>query len=145
MLVSILLLISILLEQYWIARFFPWIGGLGGFRPMIVFLDIPLALPNIDWIPVSILFAIFYSIVISPELSRSAASATSYAQRSGGRSRDGGSCSSVSWPAVECIILYRIIFPNRYKMASTHSASAPISPCPGLPVTLSTCMEACCS
>ncbi len=70
MLVSILLLISILLEQYWIARFFPWIGGLGGFRPMIVFLDIPLALPNIDWVPVSILFAIFYSIVISPELSR---------------------------------------------------------------------------
>ena len=71
MLVSILLLISILLEQYWIARFFPWIGGLGGFRPMIVFLDIPLALPNIDWVPVSILFAVFYSIVISPELSRS--------------------------------------------------------------------------
>jgi hypothetical protein len=70
LLVSILLLISILLEQYWIARFFPWIGGLGGFRPMIVFLDIPLALPNIDWVPVSILFAVFYSIVISPELSR---------------------------------------------------------------------------
>jgi hypothetical protein len=70
LLVAILLLISILLEQYWIARFFPWIGGFGGFRPMIVFLDIPLALPNIDWIPVSILFVVFYSIVISPEMSR---------------------------------------------------------------------------
>jgi hypothetical protein len=35
---------------------------------MIVFLDIPLPLPNIDWIPVSFLFVFFYGLVISPEL-----------------------------------------------------------------------------
>ena len=65
-----LLLVSVLLEQYAIAPFLPWIGELGGFRPMLVFLDIPLELPRIDWLPVSILFAIGYSIAIAPELSR---------------------------------------------------------------------------
>jgi hypothetical protein len=65
-----LLMVSVLLEQYAIAPFFPWIGELGGFRPMLVFLDIPLELPKIDWLPVSILFAIGYSIAIAPELSR---------------------------------------------------------------------------
>lgn len=68
--VGMLLLVSVLLEQYAIAPFFPWIGQLGGFRPMLVFLDIPLELPRIDWLPVSILFAIGYSIAIAPELSR---------------------------------------------------------------------------
>ncbi len=68
--VGMLLLVSVLLEQYAIAPFFPWIGNLGGFRPMLVFLDIPLELPRIDWLPVSILFAIGYSLAIAPELSR---------------------------------------------------------------------------
>jgi hypothetical protein len=68
--VGMLLLVSVLLEQYAIAPFLPWIGELGGFRPMLVFLDIPLELPRIDWLPVSILFAIGYSIAIGPELSR---------------------------------------------------------------------------
>jgi hypothetical protein len=61
---------SVLLEQYAILPFFPWIGELGGFRPMLVFLDIPLELPKIDWLPVSILFAIGYAIAIAPGLSR---------------------------------------------------------------------------
>jgi hypothetical protein len=65
LLVALLLAISVLLEQYLLATLFPWIGGLGGIRPMIVFLDIPLALPAIDWAPVSILFFILYSVVIS--------------------------------------------------------------------------------
>ena len=68
LLVGITLTISILLEQYWIARLFPQLGQLGGLRPMIVFLDIPLALPNIDWIPVGFLFIFFYGMVISSEL-----------------------------------------------------------------------------
>jgi hypothetical protein len=68
--VGMLLLVSVLLEQYAIAPFFPWIDKLGGFRPMLVFLDIPLELPKIDWLPVSILFAIGYSIAIAPGLSR---------------------------------------------------------------------------
>jgi hypothetical protein len=65
-----LLLVSVLLEQYAVAPLLPWIGELGSFRPMLVFLDIPLELPRIDWLPVSILFAIGYSIAIAPELSR---------------------------------------------------------------------------
>lgn len=68
LLVGILLTISILLEQFLIAPLVPLLGQLGGVRPMIVFLDIPLPLPNIDWIPVSLLFAFFYGLVISPDL-----------------------------------------------------------------------------
>ncbi len=68
--VGMLLLVSVLLEQYTIAPLFPWIGQLGSFRPMLVFLDIPLELPRIDWLPVSILFAVGYSVAIAPELSR---------------------------------------------------------------------------
>ena len=70
LLVGMLLLVSVLLEQYAILPLFPWIGALGSFRPMLVFLDIPLELPRIDWLPVSILFAIGYSIAIAPGLSR---------------------------------------------------------------------------
>jgi hypothetical protein len=66
LLVVILLLISILLEQA-IAGVFPLMGQLGGVRPMIVFLDIPLAAPvSIDWVPVGFIFLIFYSIVNLP-------------------------------------------------------------------------------
>jgi hypothetical protein len=61
-------MISVLLEQYWIARLFPPLGQLGSLRPMIVFLDIPLPLPNIDWIPVGFLFIFFYGLVISSEV-----------------------------------------------------------------------------
>lgn len=68
LLVGILLTIAVLLEQYFIARLLPEIGQLGGLRPMIVFLDIPLPLPNIDWIPVGLLFLFFYGMVISPDL-----------------------------------------------------------------------------
>jgi hypothetical protein len=68
--VGMLLLVSVLLEQYAIAPFLPWIGELGSFRPMLVFLDIPLELPRIDWLPVSLLFAVGHSIAIAPELVR---------------------------------------------------------------------------
>ena len=68
LLVGIILTISVLLEQFWIARLVPQIGQLGGLRPMIVFLDIPLALPNIDWIPVGFIFIFFYGMAISTEL-----------------------------------------------------------------------------
>ena len=70
LLVAPLLLISILLEQYCIVRFFPWVGDCGGIQPMIIFLDIPLRLPVIDWIPVGVLFIFLYLVVVTPELSR---------------------------------------------------------------------------
>ena len=70
LLVALLLLISVLLEQYWLVRFLPWLSASGGVQPMIIFLDIPLRLPVIDWIPVGILFLFFYLVVVSPELSR---------------------------------------------------------------------------
>jgi hypothetical protein len=63
LLVVILLLISILLEQA-IAGLCPLLSQLGGVRPMIVFLDIPLETPvTIDWLPVGFLFIIFYSVI----------------------------------------------------------------------------------
>jgi hypothetical protein len=66
LLVVILLLISILLEQA-IAGLFPLLSQLGGVRPMIVFLDIPLETPvTIDWLPVGFIFILFYSIVSIP-------------------------------------------------------------------------------
>lgn len=70
LLVSILLLISILLEQ-WIARILPWLSELGGIRPMIVFLDIPLQFPFvIDWLPVGFIFVFFYAVVVRPRRPR---------------------------------------------------------------------------
>jgi hypothetical protein len=75
LLVAILLVISILLEQYWIAPFFPWLSQLGGVRLMFVFLDIPVQLPVIDWIPVGLLFLFFYGVVIMPGLRRREAAA----------------------------------------------------------------------
>ena len=68
---AFLLLLSIVFEQFFIAPFFPMVDAAGSIRPMIVFLDIPLALPAIDWLPVSILFCIFYAVAIGPSLSRS--------------------------------------------------------------------------
>jgi len=70
LLVTLLLAVSILLEQFFIAPIFPWLGNFGSIRPMIVFLDIPLELPAIDLVPVSILFALFYQIAPSAGLSR---------------------------------------------------------------------------
>ncbi|HTI94116.1 MAG TPA: hypothetical protein VL727_26155 [Puia sp.] len=70
LLVGLLLLIAILLEQYWLVRLLPWLSDLGGVQPSIIFLDIPLRLPVIDWIPVGALFLFFYLVVVSPELSR---------------------------------------------------------------------------
>lgn len=69
-LITLLLAISILLEQFFIAPIFPWLGNFGSIRPMIVFLDIPLELPAIDLVPVSLLFALFYQIAPSAGLSR---------------------------------------------------------------------------
>jgi hypothetical protein len=64
LLVAILLLISILLEQ-WIALLCPYLGEMGGIRPMIVFLDIPVRSPVvIDWAPVGFIFILFYSLVV---------------------------------------------------------------------------------
>jgi hypothetical protein len=65
-----LLVISILLEQFFIAPIFPWLGNFGSIRPLVVFLDIPLELPAIDLVPVSILFALFYQIAPSAGLGR---------------------------------------------------------------------------
>jgi hypothetical protein len=63
LLVLILLLISVLLEQA-IAAICPPLGELGGVRPMIVFLDIPLEAPlTIDWVPVGFIFMLFYTLV----------------------------------------------------------------------------------
>jgi len=70
LLVTFLLVIAILLEQFWLSRLLPWLGELGRVQPMIVFLDIPLRLPVIDWIPVGTIFIILYLVVVSPELPR---------------------------------------------------------------------------
>lgn len=68
LLVAILLLISILLEQ-WLARLCPLLSEMGGIRPMIVFLDIPLRAPvDIDWIPVGFIFIFFYSVVTAARI-----------------------------------------------------------------------------
>ncbi|HXB09182.1 MAG TPA: hypothetical protein VNW04_18790 [Puia sp.] len=68
LLITLLLVISILLEQFFIAPILPWLNDLGSIRPMVVFLDIPLALPAIDLVPVSIIFALFYQIAPSAGL-----------------------------------------------------------------------------
>src|SRR6185312_8832873 len=67
---AFLLLLSVVFEQFFIAPFFPMIDAAGSLRLMIVFLDIPLSLPAIDPLPVTILFCIFYAVVIGPRLSR---------------------------------------------------------------------------
>ena len=69
LLITLILVASILLEQFFIAPILPWLSNLGSIRPMVVFLDIPLALPTIDLIPVSIIFALFYQVAPSAGLS----------------------------------------------------------------------------
>ena len=62
LIVLVLLVISILLDRYLIAGLCPWVSSLGGISLMVVFLDIPLALPFIDPLPVAVLFSLFYSM-----------------------------------------------------------------------------------
>jgi hypothetical protein len=67
---SSLLILSILVEQYALQPFFPFLSRLGGIRPMVVFLDIPLPLPeSIDLIPTGLLFSFFYCAALAPDLS----------------------------------------------------------------------------
>lgn len=89
LLVVILLLISILLEQA-IAGLCPWLSQLGGVRPMIVFLDIPLEAPvTIDWLPVGFIFILFYSIIRLPRGKRPGDPA--------GQDNGGGTFGSGGW------------------------------------------------
>lgn len=62
LIVLVLLVISILLDRSLIAWLCPWVSALGGISLMVVFLDIPMALPMIDPLPVAVLFSLFYSI-----------------------------------------------------------------------------------
>jgi len=69
--VLVLFVIAILLDRYLIARLCPWVTSFGGISLMVVFLDIPLALPMIDPLPVAVLFSLFYSMApVSDRLSR---------------------------------------------------------------------------
>jgi len=58
-----LLAISMLLDRYLISALCPWMPSLGGTSLMVVFLDIPVALPLIDPLPVAVLFSLFYSMI----------------------------------------------------------------------------------
>jgi hypothetical protein len=60
--VLVLFVIAILLDRYLIVGLCPWMADLGGIRLMVVFLDIPVALPQIDPLPVAVLFSLFYSM-----------------------------------------------------------------------------------
>jgi len=60
--VLVLFVIAILLDRYLIVGLCPWMADLGGTRLMVVFLDIPVALPQIDPLPVAVLFSLFYSM-----------------------------------------------------------------------------------
>jgi hypothetical protein len=61
--VLVLLVISVLLDRFLIAVLCPWIPSMGGISLMVVFLDIPVALPMIDPLPVAVLFSLFYSMI----------------------------------------------------------------------------------
>jgi hypothetical protein len=64
-LVAVLLVLSLLVNQFWIAKMFPAVSGILGIDLMVVFLDIPVHLPvTVDLVPVLGLFCIFYPIVI---------------------------------------------------------------------------------
>lgn len=58
-----LLAISMLLDRYLVSVLCPWMPSLGGTSLMVVFLDIPVALPLIDPLPVAVLFSLFYSMI----------------------------------------------------------------------------------
>ncbi|HVU53950.1 MAG TPA: hypothetical protein VHD83_02805 [Puia sp.] len=63
LIVLVLLAISVLLDRYLISVLCPWMPALGGTSLMVVFLDIPVALPLIDPLPVAVLFSLFYSMM----------------------------------------------------------------------------------
>ena len=63
LIVLVLLAISVLLDRYLVSVLCPWMPSLGGTSLMVVFLDIPVALPLIDPLPVAVLFSLFYSMV----------------------------------------------------------------------------------
>lgn len=63
LIVLLLLAISMLLDRYLVSVLCPWMPSLGGISLMVVFLDIPVALPLIDPLPVAVLFSLFYSMV----------------------------------------------------------------------------------
>jgi len=63
LIVLVLLVISMILDRYLVAGLLPWISSLGGVSLMVVFLDIPVAFPLIDPLPVAVLFSLFYSMV----------------------------------------------------------------------------------
>ena len=60
--VLVLFVIAILLDRYLIEALCPWMADLGGTSLMVVFLDIPVALPQINPLPVAVLFSLFYSM-----------------------------------------------------------------------------------
>ncbi|HEY8970517.1 MAG TPA: hypothetical protein VIM64_15535 [Puia sp.] len=51
------------MDRYLVSVLCPWMPSLGGISLMVVFLDIPVALPLIDPLPVAVLFSLFYSMV----------------------------------------------------------------------------------
>jgi hypothetical protein len=61
--VLVLLAISVILDKYLVSVICPWMPALGGTSLMVVFLDIPVALPLIDPLPVAVLFSLFYSMM----------------------------------------------------------------------------------
>ncbi len=62
-LVLVLLVISVMVDRLLIAGLCPWVSSLGGISLMAVFLDIPVALPMIDPLPVAVLFSVMYSMM----------------------------------------------------------------------------------
>jgi len=92
LIVLMLFAISILLDRYLIAGLCPWVTSFGGFNLMVVFLDIPLALPMIDPLPVAVLFSLFYSMTPagSPVRGRTGVSVTQgHSGQSGPQDRPG--------------------------------------------------------
>lgn len=63
LIVLTLLAISVLLDRYLVSVLCPWMPSLGGISLMVVFLDIPVALPLIDPLPVAVLFSLFYTML----------------------------------------------------------------------------------
>lgn len=70
-LVLVLLVISVMVDRLLIAGLCPWVSSLGGISLMAVFLDIPVAFPMIDPLPVSLLFSLFYSMMPATAIARS--------------------------------------------------------------------------
>jgi hypothetical protein len=63
LIVLVLLAISVLLDRYLVSVLCPWMPSLGGTSLMVVFLDIPVAMPTIDPLPVAVLFSLFYAMM----------------------------------------------------------------------------------